>query len=553
MRLHCVDLFCGAGGFSEGFRQAGIHVSRGIDLWPPAFVTHKKNHCDGPGGIRDVAELRPRDLGDVDILIGSPPCTEFSFANRGGGGDLEAGLRLVRSFLRLVYLKRPRWWVMENVPRTLEFVGDRVPLRDLGIDRPGALEIPVRGLLASADFGVPQQRMRAFFGNVPLPSPTHAAEGAPTDQRWRTLGDVLRALGDPEREPSSGEIIRDPVYGFEVPATSVTDHYSRSLRLTEEEVREARQAKTDHSWYGRMAFPDRLDRPARTVMATQLRVSRETIVVPTEDGHFRRLSVREMASCMGFPVTYQFWGRTEALRYKLVGNAVAPPVARAIAHQVLKAAGARHPSRPIVRARALMPAPPVTEGAARRRKLPLKRRFRAHVPGSRVPGFRVDLDNQGSSPGRHLVEWRTVLYRGGGKALRQEQVDLETALHLMALTVADADTRQRVRDAFADLERLEVPDATTLQRVRAEQIESDLTPYTLVERIGEIVSRHFASQPRVVRLDVRRDRAAVPPRIAATLVAAAYVCARANGRGRRPLRLPRATGLIDLRRAARGA
>src|SRR5687768_6820796 len=44
MRLTCVDLFCGAGGFSEGFRQAGFQVTAALDNWAPAVLTHEKNH-----------------------------------------------------------------------------------------------------------------------------------------------------------------------------------------------------------------------------------------------------------------------------------------------------------------------------------------------------------------------------------------------------------------------------------------------------------------------------------------------------------------------------
>lgn len=507
-------------------------------------MTHKKNH-GGRDGIRDVLALRAHDIPEVDVLIGSPPCTEFSFANRGGGGDLEAGLTLVRHFLRLVHELRPKWWVMENVPRMMTFLGDEVSLRELGIRRKGTLKIPQRVLLGSADYGAPQQRIRSFFGNFPTPPPSHG-ESSGLD-RLRTLRDVLVALGDPEQPPTTNAFVRDPVYGFEMPASELTDHFSRNLRLTDEEAREVRKAKVDHSWYGRMAFPDQLDRPARTVMATQLRVSRESIVVGTADGGFRRLSIREMASCMGFPITYQFWGKTEALRGKLVGNAVAPPVSYAIATAILKVEGHDIPSGPTVARSVARPAPAVVDVRSRRRSLRPDRRFREHIPGSKVPGFRVDLDNRGTRPGRHPVEWRTVLYRGGGKKLEQQPIRLSEALRLLRASVPEARARRFARDVERELHS--IPDASTLQRIRAEQETGDVTPYGILERIARIVTRHFFDEA-----DATRNNGHVPARIAATLVATAYACALANEHPRRPpLRLPAGRATAKRSRSATAA
>jgi DNA (cytosine-5)-methyltransferase 1 len=561
--LTCADLFCGAGGFSEGFRQAGFRVTKALDIWAPAVLTHEKNHPDTEAIRGDIFSYAPERIGPVDVLIGSPPCTEFSFANRGGGGDIEEGLRLVYRFLRFVYELGPRWWVMENVPRVLDFLPEEVPLRKLGIDKRGSLPIPVRAVLTSADYGAPQLRKRAFSGDFPIPAATHGEAPSATVERWRTLRDVVAALPDPLRpvwkiaprsgdpatrsgrstysRESDGHTALDPVYEFELPLEELTDHFSRDLLLSEEEVRENRKAKVDHSWYGRMSFPDELDRPARTVMATNLRVARETTVIGAGRGRYRRLSVREAASVQGFPITYQWWGNTTSLKFKLVGNAVVPPVAFAIAREIVRAAARPVPERPHVVTHVTESAPLPSE-RERTRALPLTRRFREHVPGSKVPGFRVDLDNQGASANGHITGWRAVLYRGGGKALRQREVSLDEALRLLALTVADARTRARAKTFLTAVDRALariVPDASTLQRIRAERERGEVTPYVIIERIAELVGRHETHGTRVVRLDARRDPDFVPPRIAATLVATAYACALANEHPARPrLALP---------------
>jgi DNA (cytosine-5)-methyltransferase 1 len=314
--------------------------------------------------------------------------------------------------------------------------------------------------------------------------------------------------------------------------------------LTEEEVRENRKAKEDHSWYGRMVFPDDLDRPARTVMATQLRVSRETTVIPASSGGYRRLSVREASSAQAFPITYQWWGKSQSLRYKLVGNAVAPPVANAIAKAILQAERRKVPERPIVIQTVALPAPETSDERQKPRHLPLDRKFREHIPGSKVAGFRVDLDNHGSRPRSnpgwrikgsrpsHIVEWRAVLYRGSGKSVRSEAVTLVQALRRLATNVSrESGAEKRAWEFVADLTtRLAplIPDATTLQAVRAERIGSDVTPYVLLDWIAEIVERHYGSPQKVIHIASIRSAEFVPQRIAAALVATAFASALAN-------------------------
>jgi DNA (cytosine-5)-methyltransferase 1 len=307
--------------------------------------------------------------------------------------------------------------------------------------------------------------------------------------------------------------------------------------LSDEEVRENRKAKEDHSWYGRMSFPDELDRPARTVMATNLRVARETTVIAasmgprasgasagSEEIRYRRLSVREASSVQGFPITYQWWGNTTSLKYKLVGNAVAPPVAFAVARAILDAAEQPVPERPYV-IQHVVEHPPAPSERERPRSLPLTRRFREHVPGSKLPGFRVDLDNRGARRNGHLVQWRAVLYRGGGKALEQRPVKLAEAVRLLRASTPEAAARRFGKAVERALRG--IPDASTLQRIRAEREHGDVTPYVVLERIAEVVVRHFGDEHHA-----QRNGGSVPPRIAATLVATAYACAVANGSDR---------------------
>lgn len=72
-----VDLFAGGGGFSEGFRQAGIQVSAAYEHWEPARLTHERNLPDTQAIRRNILELTAEEISEitpqVDILFGSPP------------------------------------------------------------------------------------------------------------------------------------------------------------------------------------------------------------------------------------------------------------------------------------------------------------------------------------------------------------------------------------------------------------------------------------------------------------------------------------------------
>ena len=115
-----------------------------------------------------------------------------------------------------------------------------------------------------------------------------------------TLGEVLDSL-------NKNKII-DPNFGYKLDRDEVSE-LDNEVDLTIDEERINRDAKTYHPIYNKMSFPDRYDRPSRTVTATCTRVSRESIIVNSKTG-FRRLNVRERGVIQGFPITYQFYGRT---------------------------------------------------------------------------------------------------------------------------------------------------------------------------------------------------------------------------------------------------
>ena len=175
-----VDLFCGAGGLSEGFHQAGFRTVLAVDQNPVAIRTYRLNHPEVPEDrvlcedLRDFNKdaRRLRDvLGDqeVDVLIGGPPCQGFSRAgwrSRGSGKRFEPGEddrnHLYAELINLLRLVRPKVVLMENVPgigevrfpdgSSFQEVTEQA-MRELGYT-------PTTWMLNAAHHGVPQMRFR---------------------------------------------------------------------------------------------------------------------------------------------------------------------------------------------------------------------------------------------------------------------------------------------------------------------------------------------------------------------------------------------------------
>ncbi|MGD9962668.1 MAG: DNA cytosine methyltransferase [Thermoplasmata archaeon] len=364
--IRVMDLFCGAGGFSEGFRQAGFDVVFGIDHWKPACDTHELNGL-GETGQYDLLNYGPEDMlvlhkklrrkvGTIDVVIGSPPCTEFSFAKNGGKGDIDKGMLLVNAHLRFISIFKPRYWLMENVPRFEHLMskeyekagssGWKVPyeilgmkkslLRDLGIES-DCLEIPMGGVLKASEYGTCQGRKRFFAGLYPLNrlESYKCAENLDT-----SLGGLVRRLEENVRRGSRSGRIEDPNYRSHFIDASMLRDYGYPTEIHPMHWEEMRYLKRRHIQYGRMDFPDDLNEPARTIMATSTQSSREAIVLDTGktteyQGRnrpvYRQPTVREVACIQGFPLGFQLKAGSIQGRYRLIGNAVPCQLSHAIA------------------------------------------------------------------------------------------------------------------------------------------------------------------------------------------------------------------------------
>ena len=437
------DLFCGAGGFSEGFRQAGFKVKWAVDSWPTAITTFRKNHPDvGDAAVLDdILDLDPSDFEPVDVLIGSPPCVHFSLANRGGNGDRAVGLRLVKKFLTFVRDLEPKYWVMENVPNLLPILEEELQWDGTFPVNDGKVPIPIRRVLDVADYGIPQHRRRMFSGDFPLPAPTHG-RGRLTHV---PLSAVLSSLPDPRTDPSSLKTpIRDPNYpALSMLARDLRDHFEdKRWWLTEYERQRSRRQKERHPVYGKMSYPDSIDRPSRTITATRTGGARSTIVIHQGPRSVRTLTAREAATIQGYPLTYQFWANSMSDKDVLIGNAVPPPMARAIANSILAAEGIPALASPKLNIELELPQP-LKVSIRRIHHFSPRRHYNGvvRINDSRHD-HRVELDNKYppvkiGTNGRLSVEWKTRLYLGYAKDYVCYEIPWSAARELVARLLVD--------------------------------------------------------------------------------------------------------------------
>jgi len=182
-----LDLFCGAGGLTLGFENAGYNVIAGVDFDEMAIETYDENF-DHEAINEDLAETDPEDFAveydihptDVNYIGGGPPCQGYSTANLQRDED-DPRNNLVFRFAEYVDYYQPRAFVMENVTgietiddgATVELLYGEFEDMGYGVDH---------AVLNAADYGVPQKRRRVFFvgaredvdGQPQFPEPTHS-------------------------------------------------------------------------------------------------------------------------------------------------------------------------------------------------------------------------------------------------------------------------------------------------------------------------------------------------------------------------------------------
>ena len=156
--MRTVDLFCGCGGMSLGFQNAGFTLLSAYDNWDAAINIYKSNFdhpiikadLNGDQAIEDIAALSP------DIIIGGPPCQDFSIAGQRNMGE-RANLTI--RYAQIIAKVKPAWFVMENVYNI-----ERMPVlpKMKKIVKEAGYGLTVK-ILDASRCGVPQKRNRFFM------------------------------------------------------------------------------------------------------------------------------------------------------------------------------------------------------------------------------------------------------------------------------------------------------------------------------------------------------------------------------------------------------
>ncbi len=532
--LRVVDLFCGAGGISAGLEMAGMKVVFGLDNNKDAIATFKANHPHADVYCGDIERFDLSTIPEFDVLVGGPPCVNFS-TSKGGRANVLDGLKLVHAFLRLVHARSPKYWIMENVPRVALHLPDEIPLRWIGVDSDGFLEVPIRAEFNCADYGVPQTRKRYLIGKYPIPAPTHEDpsnndlfKGSSLPPH-RVINDVIKAL-PPYGSSPRGRVI-DPTYGIQVMAKDLAHYHDADLST--DEAKRIRKAKEEHPFMGRMSFPDSWDRPARTIVATQM--GRETMVFkgsrssPNEG--YRRPTISECAVLQTFPLCFQFWGATVNSRYRQAGNAVPPLLAFRIGRQIYKLLG-HNVLNPIPYEKAPIASPPIESNSrigSESRPLPATKGYKRLIPGKEVRGTRVQFEN--SFIGTKVV-WQSLLYIGEGKANLQ-RITLESkpiALLLAESEKFDFHFKGLLDKLSAQAEHW----ARQHQGLRGEELQQNYihraidvpTPDTICDWIRDVVEENLPwKQYRDTKISAAQFLPVASQRgIRVRILAAGYIC-----------------------------
>lgn len=301
--MKIVDLFCGCGGFTEGFKSAEFNILAGVDKDADAIKTYEANH-DSDAYQLDLSEITPRDLcehigvqkNEIDGIIGGPPCQGFSQA--GDRNPSDPRNKLVRNYFSIIEFVEPKFFVMENVPAiTYSRNKEAISYIQQKSDKMG-YNLSYKTINV-ADFGVPQTRKRTFFlgyknTEPEFPNPTHESNRV-------GMNDVI--------DVPDGQIVSS--YG-----TTETLKGERNTRHT--------------------------SKPSYTVRATRCLVDIiPSDYEPPEDGstpsitdvRIYRTDESESALIQSFPKDFEFVGNKTS-KQSQIGNAVPPKMATAIADKV---------------------------------------------------------------------------------------------------------------------------------------------------------------------------------------------------------------------------
>jgi DNA (cytosine-5)-methyltransferase 1 len=348
-----IDLFCGAGGLSLGFRLAGFKIVGAVDADPIHVETFKKNFpsttaiCADVGSltgskIREQLKLAPDAV--IDVLIGGPPCQGFSLIGKRQLNDPRNAL--LGEFLRVVAELKPRYFVLENVGGLMTGPFRSILASALRKLRSSGYKwvSPIR-VLDSADYGVPQHRRRAIVLGY---AKGECRPEYPRAKRSRVT--VREAISDllkiGKRKSATvattykGRLGEPSSYAEKLRIRSKTQSKLTGCLVCSHDAKIKRRFAKIRP--GRTEPTSRFQRLALNSLAPTLRAGTGathgsfTAARPIHPTQARCITVREAARLQSFPDWFEF-NQTQWHGFRQVGNSVPPLFSRVVGLSVYRA------------------------------------------------------------------------------------------------------------------------------------------------------------------------------------------------------------------------
>ncbi|MHA2352727.1 MAG: DNA cytosine methyltransferase, partial [Candidatus Thorarchaeota archaeon] len=284
--MKILDLFCGAGGFSYGFKSHIVDTHLAIDIDSSALETYKLNFPDSKVWLTDIHSLHSVQVekalnGAPDVIIASPPCEEFSKANPDSKKPAaervygEGSAKLLLDAIRIIGDLEPQVFVIENVAALLNAGGKEIIQKEFKRVR---IDDVHTNMIRAHQHGNPSKRLRVFLSNIKIKPPRKAP---PT---------VMESIGD---LPSLG---LNQIFNPEVDVPNhfdypVSEDKMKAISKTRwgQGVRRFRVSKTRSLPNWVRLFPDRLSTSINGL---------SRYIHPYEN---RLLTVREHARLMSYP------------------------------------------------------------------------------------------------------------------------------------------------------------------------------------------------------------------------------------------------------------
>lgn len=334
-----LDLFCGCGGLSLGFLQAGFDVKLGIDAWQDAINTFKATHSGADAIVADLFYTSPQEISQqanlhqVDVIIGGPPCQGFSIAGKRMIDDERN--QLYKAFVDFVQFYQPKAFLMENVPNMMS-MGKGIIKEQITQDFEKLGYQVYSKILLASDFGVPQNRRRAFFigfkkaCDFTFPTPL-TTQPVTSFEAISDLPDYSVSNGDNYPLKAKSEYqkrMREKSKGLF--NHQITQHNEKTINII--------SLVPDGGNY--KDLPDEFKNTRNVNIAwTRLNSQKPSFTIDTGHRHhfhyqFNRVpTVRESARIQSFPDNFVFLGNKTS-QYKQVGNAVPPLLAKILAERI---------------------------------------------------------------------------------------------------------------------------------------------------------------------------------------------------------------------------